>query len=70
MRDRSLGGGPSLLCSVEMKKLLALMVMSLFLSCGCSALSGAHFITKDGKDSPFKGRDDRHELHQDPYGRY
>jgi len=53
-----------------MKKLLALTIASLYLLCGCAALTQGKFVTRDGKESPFQGRDDRHERFQDPYGRF
>jgi hypothetical protein len=37
---------------------------------GCASLMDAKFVTKDGKESPFKPMPDRYEVPSDPTARY
>ncbi len=37
---------------------------------GCASLLEGKFVTKDGKESPFKQKPDRYEIPTDPTARY
>jgi hypothetical protein len=37
---------------------------------GCATLMDGKFVTKDGKESPFKQKPDRYEVPTDPTARY
>ena len=51
-------------------RVFVVMVTLLAALSGCSKLLDGKFVTKDGKESPFKPLPDKYEVPTDPTARY
>jgi len=54
----------------KMAKLFLVIVVLFGVLTGCAALMDGKYVTKDGKESPFKQKPDRYEVPADPTARY